>query len=258
MASPAPTVADVLASPFPNQSAVYVVYESRQRAHVIPVNTSAKHSVVRQLREDGAEGGAIAAEVARHPEIYDKLDEAGFFNGVSGDEVVARFFTPDVKRAIRESWVGRVTRFPEIYFGAPRLTEGLAVPYDRYPVQPPSAVSATLPERGEETVRLGHITVSGQQLDSFGVSMRQQMHHMLPIFKIDSLAIVDEQELSSDEYISETPISTSLEDATLAAISGCAIEIIKNAISHPDSQVDRKYAKLVSHPDTRVVVHPTV
>jgi hypothetical protein len=84
------------------------------------------------------------------------------------------------------------------------------------------------------------------------------MHHMLPIFKIDSLAIVNEQELSSDEYIPETPISTSLEDATLAAISGCAIEIIKNAISHPHSLVDRNYANLVSHPDTRVVVHPLI
>ena len=234
------TIETLLAGPFPTQVAVYVVPSwADGKAHVIPTKVSARFSVVRQLLEAAEEMGeplpeCLSEELSKHPGIYGKLDEAGFFNGISGDEVIGRFMSEGQQDAIRGAWEQKTAMFPGINFGAPRLTEYIATPYDRHPVNPPHAVPRT-----------GSF--------GFGVSMRQEMHSF-PVFKIDFLDTIEEQELQDDMFLPEVPVSSDMSVLTVDTICKEALAIIKDSL-HNNRYVDPSYSDMLeSFTSTRV--HP--
>lgn len=257
---------EYLSGDAPMQAAVYVVYDLHDRkVHVQPTRVSARHSLLREIETqfDSVDMPAVISDILEKSNgFYEKCDEAGFYNGISGDEIFEPIMTETLKRRILNAQLAAQIslNLPSSCTGAPRLSYGTAVPYDRHIAMPPQAVIDSVGDAfidDEKEYNIGHYEVFGSPLGDFSISMAQQVPRRLPYvtFKIDSMLPVSEKELDDGYFAPEMYLSSPMSDATLEAVCDHAKAIVEATIKDAGAyEMDQGYKSLIANAEGFEVV----
>ena len=125
----------------PEQSMVFCIYDlARKCCSVCSFGYTIEHSIVRALNDDlwnlcKLDQDEVLERYGKNP-ILGRLDEAGFYNGLSGDEVLELSMTTQEKKKEnakqRKKKESVNTESFTACVGMPRLSLGTAVPYARF------------------------------------------------------------------------------------------------------------------------------